>query len=204
MGCLPLPIRGGEVATPMLSVVIPVYDEAANLVPLYEEVTDALLGLGAPFEILFVDDGSSDASPQVLDDLAAKEDSIKVIRFRRGSAHGFAEERGRFGRYGGGRRRRWQQMLGQRGSQYGRTIRRGGRALPLLQCLVSGAAHRHVQAEPAADGIEPASHDAPGAPLRTIGLALDLEHGQLPAAGKLRTHKVADDARGAIQCGIAA
>ena len=67
----------------MLSVVIPVYNEAENLVPLYEDVTDALLGLQEPFEILFVDDGSSDRSPEILREFAAKEDSIKVIRFRR-------------------------------------------------------------------------------------------------------------------------
>ena len=67
----------------VLSVVIPVYNEAENLVPLYEDVTDALLGLQEPFEILFVDDGSSDRSPEILRELAAKEDSIKVIHFRR-------------------------------------------------------------------------------------------------------------------------
>jgi glycosyltransferase involved in cell wall biosynthesis len=67
----------------VLSVVIPVYNEAENLVPLYEDVTDALLGLQEPFEILFVDDGSSDRSPEILSELATKEDSIKVIRFRR-------------------------------------------------------------------------------------------------------------------------
>ncbi len=61
----------------MLSVVVPVYNEAENLIPLYEDVTDALLGLQEPFEILFVDDGSSDRSPEILRELAAKEDSIK-------------------------------------------------------------------------------------------------------------------------------
>ncbi len=63
----------------VLSVVIPVYNEAENLVPLYEDVTDALLGLQGSFEILFVDDGSRDRSPEILRELAAKEDSIKVI-----------------------------------------------------------------------------------------------------------------------------
>jgi len=67
----------------MLSVVIPVYNEAENLVPLYEDVTDGLLGLQEPIEIIFVDDGSSDRSPEILRELAAKEDSIKVIHFRR-------------------------------------------------------------------------------------------------------------------------
>jgi glycosyltransferase involved in cell wall biosynthesis len=67
----------------VLSVVIPVYNEAENLFPLYEDVTDALLGLPDPFEIVFVDDGSSDRTPEILAELAAKEDSIKVIRLRR-------------------------------------------------------------------------------------------------------------------------
>jgi len=67
----------------MLSVVVPVYNEAENLLPLTEELTDALLGLSGPFEILFVDDGSTDRTPEVLRELAGKEDSIKVIRLRR-------------------------------------------------------------------------------------------------------------------------
>ncbi len=67
----------------VLSVVIPVYNEEQNLLPLCEELTDALLGLPGPFEILFVDDGSTDRSPEILAELAAKEDAIKVIRFRR-------------------------------------------------------------------------------------------------------------------------
>jgi glycosyltransferase involved in cell wall biosynthesis len=71
------------VAQPLLSVVIPIYNEAESLAPLFEDVTDALLGLEDPYEILFVDDGSTDASPAILRELAAKEDSIKVIHFRR-------------------------------------------------------------------------------------------------------------------------
>ena len=51
--------------------------------PWPEDVTDALLGLSHPFELLFVDDGSSDRTPEILADLASKEDSIKVIRLRR-------------------------------------------------------------------------------------------------------------------------
>ena len=68
---------------PLLSVVIPVYNEAENLLPLYQDVTDALLGLAHPFELIFVDDGSRDRTPELLEQLAAKEDSIKLIRLRR-------------------------------------------------------------------------------------------------------------------------
>ncbi len=67
----------------MLSVVIPVYNEARNLLPLCADVTDALLGLRGPFEILFVDDGSTDGSAELLRELARKEETIKVIALRR-------------------------------------------------------------------------------------------------------------------------
>lgn len=67
----------------MLSVVIPVYNEAGSLLGLFEEVTDALLALPTPYEILFVDDGSTDASPRILEQLAAKDEAVKVLTFRR-------------------------------------------------------------------------------------------------------------------------
>jgi len=67
----------------MLSVVIPIYNEAGSLLALFEEVTDALLGLATPYEILFVDDGSTDASPRILEELAAKDAAVKVLTFRR-------------------------------------------------------------------------------------------------------------------------
>jgi glycosyltransferase involved in cell wall biosynthesis len=67
----------------VLSVVIPVYNEANNLLALFEDLTDALLGLRQPWEVLFVDDGSIDESPLVLRELASKDDKIKVLTLRR-------------------------------------------------------------------------------------------------------------------------
>ncbi len=67
----------------MLSVVVPVYNEADNLLALFEDLTDALLGLRQPWEVLFVDDGSADESPHVLRQLASKDDKIKVLTLRR-------------------------------------------------------------------------------------------------------------------------
>lgn len=67
----------------MLSLVIPVYNEAESLSPLFEEVSDALLGLQEPWELLFVDDGSSDATPLILRELAAKADNVRVLTLRR-------------------------------------------------------------------------------------------------------------------------
>ena len=43
----------------LLSLVIPVYNEADSLVPLVDEIDEALASYGTPYEIVFVDDGSS-------------------------------------------------------------------------------------------------------------------------------------------------
>ena len=66
-----------------ISLVIPVYNERENVLALYESITDVLLCLAEPVEILWVDDGSDDGSDEVLRELASKEDSNKVITLRR-------------------------------------------------------------------------------------------------------------------------
>ena len=72
-----------------LSVVIPVKDERDNLRPLHERLSRALgplLGPGGSlhdYELLFVDDGSGDGSPAVLDGLAAADPRVKVVALRR-------------------------------------------------------------------------------------------------------------------------
>ncbi len=67
----------------MLSVVVPVYDEAEALASRFEEVSDAVLGLQQPWEILFVDDGSSDETPRILRELAGKAENVRVLTLRR-------------------------------------------------------------------------------------------------------------------------
>lgn len=67
----------------MLSIAIPVYNEAPNLEPLHAELRATLDALGQPYEILFVDDGSSDDSLTVLKRLSAADPHVRVIRFRR-------------------------------------------------------------------------------------------------------------------------
>jgi len=66
-----------------LSVVLPVYEEAENLPFLHRELTDTLTGLGRSYEIIAVDDGSGDHSPQVLRELAQSDPHLRVICFRR-------------------------------------------------------------------------------------------------------------------------
>ncbi|MFQ5757982.1 MAG: glycosyltransferase family 2 protein [Acidiferrobacterales bacterium] len=64
---------------PELSVVVPVHNEAGNIVPLVAEIETAL-GLNVDFEIVFIDDGSSDAGPEELALARRNHPRLKVIR----------------------------------------------------------------------------------------------------------------------------
>lgn len=66
-----------------LSVVIPVLNEAENLATLHREFTAALESTGQPYEVIVVDDGSTDASFEILRRLHAQDPHLRVIRFRR-------------------------------------------------------------------------------------------------------------------------
>jgi glycosyltransferase involved in cell wall biosynthesis len=66
-----------------MSVLIPIKDERDNVGPLHEQLTAVLGPTGWDYEIVFVDDGSADDSFQLLDDLAARDDRVKVVRLRR-------------------------------------------------------------------------------------------------------------------------
>lgn len=66
-----------------LSVVIPIYYEEENIRPLYAAVTSALEATDLHYEIICVDDGSGDNSFQLLKELAASDQRLRVIRFRR-------------------------------------------------------------------------------------------------------------------------
>jgi glycosyltransferase involved in cell wall biosynthesis len=68
-----------------LSVVVPLFNERGCLVALYQELVVVLGSLGRSYEILFVDDGSTDGSDQVLRGLKADDDKIRVIRLARNS-----------------------------------------------------------------------------------------------------------------------
>jgi len=84
----------------LLSLVIPVYNEAESLGPLVDEIDEGLAAHEGPYEIVFVDDGSGDRSFEVMQGLVEKRDDVRVVRLRRnfGKAtalsHGFAAARG--------------------------------------------------------------------------------------------------------------
>jgi dolichol-phosphate mannosyltransferase len=62
----------------VLSVVVPVKDEEESLSPLHREITAALMELGVPSEIVYVDDGSTDGSAGVLRSLAQQDPRVRV------------------------------------------------------------------------------------------------------------------------------
>lgn len=68
---------------PYLSVVLPVYNEEDNIRLQYEVILKALKPLGVTYEVIFIDDGSRDASPDILRDIALADRNIKAILFRR-------------------------------------------------------------------------------------------------------------------------
>lgn len=66
-----------------LSIVVPIYNEEENISLLHESVASALKDSTIDYELILVDDGSSDRSFLLLKDLAAKDSRVRVIRFRR-------------------------------------------------------------------------------------------------------------------------
>ncbi len=84
-----------------ISVVVPTFNEEGSLCELHQRLTAALPELGTSYELLFIDDGSTDGSGLMLDSLAAADAHVGVVHFRRnfGKAAaldaGFRRARGR-------------------------------------------------------------------------------------------------------------
>jgi glycosyltransferase involved in cell wall biosynthesis len=66
-----------------LSILIPVFNEEGNLSLLYEKLVTVLKKAGRPYEVIFVDDGSSDGSLEILLDLRDRNPNVKIISFSR-------------------------------------------------------------------------------------------------------------------------
>jgi len=88
-------------SSPEISVVVPLLNEEENIEPLYQALRETLEGLDKGYEIVFIDDGSTDNSYEVLERLYAKDqEHVRVIQFRRNFgktaalASGFNQARG--------------------------------------------------------------------------------------------------------------
>src|SRR5512147_2903296 len=78
-------------ATPMLSVVVPAFNEAENIPLLYRRVADALQALvPGQWDLIFSDDGSRDATWSVISRLAADDPRVKGVRLSRNFGHQYA------------------------------------------------------------------------------------------------------------------
>jgi glycosyltransferase involved in cell wall biosynthesis len=87
-------------SVPYLSVVVPVFNEEENLLPLSDELISVLSSIGKPWEIIFVDDGSTDNSPAILDNIREKNSGVQIITIKKNFGQtaafdaGFKESRG--------------------------------------------------------------------------------------------------------------
>jgi len=76
--------RGGEeAARPTYSVVVPFYNEEESVAALHGRIRAVMDGLGKPYEMVFVNDGSRDGTQQALDKVAAADGRVTVVELRR-------------------------------------------------------------------------------------------------------------------------
>lgn len=72
------------------SVVLPVYNEAQTIPELHRRLTAVMMGLGEPYEIIFVDDGSTDSTAKILKEMHASDSRIKMAQLSRNFGHQLA------------------------------------------------------------------------------------------------------------------
>src|SRR5204862_965158 len=82
----------GPVTAPRWSVVIPAFNEARRLPPYLDEVVAHLDGRGEPYEVIVVDDGSTDGTPDLV--VARRHPAVRVLRLPRNSGKGMAVRAG--------------------------------------------------------------------------------------------------------------
>ncbi len=75
---------------PEISIVIPIFNEAPNLQPLVEGVCDVMRTMGRRFELILVDDGSTDDTRKVLDAIRPENPQMRVVILRRNFGQGAA------------------------------------------------------------------------------------------------------------------
>jgi glycosyltransferase involved in cell wall biosynthesis len=66
-----------------LSIVVPLFNEEDSVRPLYSAIVSAVAPLGLSFEVLFVDDGSTDATVRIVDEIARHDARVVLVKFRR-------------------------------------------------------------------------------------------------------------------------
>ena len=77
-----------------ISIVVPVYNEAANIPALYKELSEQLSTIPYSYEFVFVDDGSTDDSLQITKELAKRNDNVFFVELSRNFGHQYALKAG--------------------------------------------------------------------------------------------------------------
>jgi glycosyltransferase involved in cell wall biosynthesis len=101
-GVLAVETLQSQAVVPDISIVIPLRDEELNVLPLHAELTAVMDALGTDYELILVDDGSTDGTYARLTEIEARDRRARVIRFTRNFGQtaafsaGFAHSRGRF------------------------------------------------------------------------------------------------------------
>jgi polyisoprenyl-phosphate glycosyltransferase len=81
-------VSGSHAAdAPELSVVVPFFNEQENVAEMYRRLSKALLPIVSPYELVFVNDGSRDATSSILEDLQAKDPHVTAIDLSRNFGH---------------------------------------------------------------------------------------------------------------------
>src|SRR5690349_19609879 len=91
------PLRRGRDAQRQvmdISVVLPVFNEKENLLPLLDELEGVLAGTGKDYEVIAVDDGSNDGSVDILRSVATERKRVKAIFFRKNCGQAAAFDAG--------------------------------------------------------------------------------------------------------------
>ena len=73
--------------SPELSVVVPLFNEESNVGALHDRLTSSLATVAMSYELVFVDDGSHDATPRLLDHLQGSDPNVVVLRLSRNFGH---------------------------------------------------------------------------------------------------------------------
>ena len=77
-------------ASPIFSIVAPIYNEAVTLPVLYQRIRDVLDSTGEDWELLLVNDGSTDNSAEIIQELASQDDRVRPVIFARNFGHQIA------------------------------------------------------------------------------------------------------------------
>ncbi len=67
----------------LVSIVVPIYNEEENIEPLHRALKEVMDAQEYDYEILFIDDGSTDRTPSLLEEIAQKDTKVRVLTFRR-------------------------------------------------------------------------------------------------------------------------